>query len=244
MSQISENEMQQRIAALVGDATMQRLHDVRVLLFGVGGVGSWCAECLVRSGVRHLTMVDFDIVCASNCNRQLMATPSSVGQRKVEVLRERLLQLNPEADIVALTDRYTPDDAERFHLGEYDFILDAIDDIPAKMDLILRATALPKSVTFFSSMGAALRMDPFAVRKAEFWNVKGDPLARALRNKFKREKRFPTRKFYCVYSEECCERTEKAMQSSDSTPIKGSLCHVTAIFGMALAGMVIDACRK
>lgn len=233
MSPIFESDMQQRISALVGEDAMQRLHDARVLLFGVGGVGSWCAECLVRSGVRHLTIVDFDTVCASNCNRQLMATPASVGQLKVEVLRERLLLLNPEADIVALANRYTPETADKFRLEDYDFILDAIDDIPAKKDLILRATALPKHITFFSSMGAALRTDPFAVRKAEFWKVQGDPLARALRNKFKREKVFPARKFYCVYSE------EPPVQVAE----KGSLCHVTAIFGMALAGLVIDALR-
>ena len=161
---------------------------------------------------------------------------------KVDALRERLLEINPDANITAYQKIYQAETADEFHLEEYDFIIDAIDSLKDKADLILRATALPKEITFISSMGAALRSDPFMVRKAEFWKVDGDPLARALRKKFKKNKTFPSRKFQCVYS------VEKPMQnmgenceySPTKAQINGSLCHITATFGMAIAGMVIN----
>ena len=200
----------------------------------------------MRSGVRHITIVDSDRVCVTNCNRQLMATSRTIGQVKVDALRERLLEINPNANITAYQKIYEAKTADEFHMEEYDFIIDAIDSLKDKADLILRATALPKEITFISSMGAALRSDPFMVRKAEFWKVDGDPLARALRKKFKKNKTFPRRKFQCVFSE------EKPMQNrgdqrlvehewcSTKAQINGSLCHITATFGMAIAGMVIN----
>lgn len=108
----------------------------------------------------------------------------------------------PDANITAYQKIYQAETADEFHMEQYDFIIDAIDSLKDKADLILRATALPKEITFISSMGAALRTDPFMVRKSEFWKVDGDPLARALRKKFKKNKTFPRRKFQCVYSEE------------------------------------------
>lgn len=233
--------MQHRTELLLGIEALERLRTTRVLLFGTGGVGSWCAEALVRSGIGHLTMVDFDKVAVTNCNRQLMATSETVGRVKVEVLRERLLTINPSADIVALQQTYDASTADSFRLEEYDVIIDAIDSLAAKADLILRVTALPKHVLFISSMGAALRTDPFQVRQAEFWKVKGDPLARALRTKFKKEKTFPRRKFVCVYSEEPPQQNRGEQTDLDEGKrVNGSLCHVTAIFGMAIAGLVLN----
>lgn len=233
--------MQHRTELLLGIEALERLRTTRVLLFGTGGVGSWCAEALVRSGIGHLTMVDFDKVTVTNCNRQLMATSETVGRVKVEVLRERLLTINPSADIVALQQTYDASTADSFRLEEYDVIIDAIDSLAAKADLILRVTALPKHVLFISSMGAALRTNPFQVRQAEFWKVKGDPLARALRTKFKKEKTFPRRKFVCVYSEEPPQPNRGEQTDLDEGKrVNGSLCHVTAIFGMAIAGLVLN----
>lgn len=271
--------MQRRTELLLGEENLERLQRTKVLIFGLGGVGSWCAEALVRSGVRNLTIVDSDRVCVTNCNRQLMATSKTLGQVKVEVLKERLLEINPDANIEALQKIYEAETADSFHMEEYDFIIDAIDSLTEKADLILRATSLPKHITFISSMGAALRIDPFMVRKAEFWNVKGDPLARAIRNKFKKQKTFPKRKFQCVYSEEqpmrnmgvnracgtggcLCPKakllsgvrgTDSAVYDapgnqrlvehewcSSKAQINGSLCHITSIFGMAIAGIVIN----
>jgi tRNA threonylcarbamoyladenosine dehydratase len=241
-----EGEMQCRTELLLGKDNLEKIQSARVLIFGVGGVGSWCAEGLLRSGVRNITIVDSDRVCVSNCNRQLMATSRTIGEVKVDALRQRLLEINPDANIIAYQKIYQAETAEEFHMEEYDFIIDAIDSLKDKADLILRATALPKHITFVSSMGAALRRDPFMIRKTEFWKVDGDPLARCLRKRFKKNKTFPQRKFICVYSE------EKPMQNmgdqrlvehewcSTKAQINGSLCHITASFGMAIAGIVIN----
>lgn len=237
-----EPGMQSRTELLLGKDNLEKIQAARVLIFGVGGVGSWCVEGLLRSGIRNITMVDCDHVCVTNCNRQLMATSRTIGEVKVDALRERLLEINPDANIIAYQKIYQAETADEFHMEEYDFIIDAIDSLKDKADLILRATALPKEITFISSMGAALRRDPFMVRKAEFWKVDGDPLARALRKKFKKNKTFPRRKFQCVYSEEkpMQNQGENCEYSSTKAQINGSLCHITATFGMAIAGMVIN----
>ena len=128
-----------RTELLVGADVMDAITAQRVIIFGVGGVGSWCAECLVRSGVAHLTIVDSDRVCVTNINRQLMATTHTVGKVKVEALRDRLLEINPKADIVALQKIYNEDSADDFNLDEYDYVIDAIDSLKDKALLILRA---------------------------------------------------------------------------------------------------------
>ena len=234
-----------RTKLLVGDAVMAALGHVRVILFGVGGVGSWCAEGLVRSGVSHLTLVDSDCVSLSNVNRQLMATSSTVGQVKVEALRDRLLDINPNAEITALQQPYNADTAASFRLESYDYILDAIDSLKEKSDLILRATRTP--AVFFSSMGAALKVDPQGVKVAEFWNVRGCPLGAALRKKYKQNHTYPGHKFRCVYDEEVLPNRGQALAANASNSewdgrkaqINGTTAHVTALFGMTLAGLVI-----
>lgn len=208
---------------------MSRIAEKRVILFGVGGVGSWCAESLVRSGIKHLTIVDSDSVCASNINRQLMATTETVGQVKVDVLKERLLTINPEAKITALHQFFTAETADSFHLDTYDYIIDAIDSLKDKALLILMACNT--KAQFFSSMGAALKLNPTHIKIADFWKIQGDPLARTLRKRFKHEGQYPARKFQCVYSDELVEPQGAG---------KGSLVHITAIFGFMLAGLVIQ----
>ena len=212
---------------------MSRIAEKRVIVFGVGGVGSWCAESLARSGIKHLTIVDSDIVCTSNINRQLMATTETVGQVKVEVLKERLLSINPSAEITAIHEFFTAETAESFHLDTYDYIIDAIDSLKDKAHLILMACQT--EATFFSSMGAALKLDPTHIKIAEFWKVQGDPLARVLRKKFKHDGQYPARKFLCVYSDELIEPKGEG---------KGSLVHITAIFGHMLAGLVVQDAVK
>ena len=200
-----------------------------MFLFGVGGVGSWCAEALIRSGVQHLTIVDSDCVEPSNLNRQLMATVHTLGQPKVEALRQHLLSLNPQADILPLQRLYTAETSADFSLDSYDFIIDCIDSLPHKLHLILTATALPSRPMFLSSMGAARKIEPAAPRVAEFWKVEGCPLARALRTKMKKEGQFPRRKFRCVYAPGVLETSEPG----------GTMMHVTAQFGLTLAGLVL-----
>ena len=224
----------QREALLLGTDTLAAIASRRVIIFGVGGVGSWCAESLVRSGIHHLTIVDSDVVCASNINRQLVATTKSIGLPKVEVLRERLLDINPAAHITALQAIYNADTSPSFQLDTYDYIIDAIDSLKDKAHLILTATGTP--ATLFSSMGAALKMNPEKIRVAEFWKVKGCPLAAALRRKFKHEKTFPFKKFKAVYSEELLQN--KGTQTEQRA--NGTICHATAIFGFTLAGLVMQ----
>ena len=257
-----EQAIFRRAELLLGDEAMSRIAEKRVIIFGVGGVGSWCAESLIRSGIRKLTIVDSDRVCITNINRQLMATTKTVGQVKVDALKERLLSINPSAEITALQQIFTAETAESFELDTYDYIIDAIDSLKDKALLILMACQT--KAKFFSSMGAALKLDPTKIQVAEFWKVKGDPLARALRNRFKRDKQFPKRKFLCVFSDELLENkghnatcgTEQCMcpkaksgpgdpnllnheWCSSKAQINGTLSHITAIFGFMLAGMVV-----
>lgn len=255
----------QRTLLLIGNEAMERISQKRVIVLGIGGVGSWCAESLVRSGIQNLTLVDSDCVCITNINRQLMATTRTVGKVKVDVLRERLLTINPKAQINAVQKIFSADNADDFDLGSYDYIIDAIDSLKDKVELILRACRTDS--TFFSSMGAALKIDPTRVRTAEFWKVKGDPLARALRKRFKSSKTFPAKKFLCVYSDEllqnkgsnstcgtdCCLCPKAALTQGDPSlqghewcsskaQINGTMAHITAIFGFMLAGLVLQDC--
>ena len=257
-----EDAIFRRSELLLGVDTIERIGQKRVIIFGVGGVGSWCAESLVRSGIRHLTIVDSDRVCITNINRQLMATTKTVGQVKVEVLKERLLSINPSADITALQKIFTQDTADEFEIGSYDYIIDAIDSLKDKALLILMATRT--KAKFISSMGAALKLDPTRIKITEFWKVQGDPLARALRKKFKQLGEYPKRKFQCVYSDELltnkghnatcgtgqCVCPQAKMGPGDPSllnhewcsskaQINGTVAHITAIFGFMLAGLVI-----
>lgn len=232
-----------RARLLLGTTGMQHLADTHVIIFGVGGVGSWCAEGLVRSGLGHLTMVDSDCVCDSNVNRQLMATTATIGRSKVEAMRRHLLEINPGADIIALHQRYTADTADSFDLDSYDFVIDCIDSVADKALLILRATA--SRAVLLSSMGAALRIDPAKIHMAEFWRVKGCPLARALRQRFKRSGVYPARKFMCVYSDEQpLPNHTDGLEAAEGRQPNGSLVHITSIFGMNLAAQVIRASTK
>jgi tRNA A37 threonylcarbamoyladenosine dehydratase len=262
-----EQAIFRRSELLLGEEAMSRIGEKRVIIFGVGGVGSWCAESLVRSGIRKLTIVDSDRVCITNINRQLMATSKTVGQVKVEALRERLLSINPSAEITALQQIFTAETADSFDIGSYDYIIDAIDSLKDKALLILMATLT--DAKFFSSMGAALKLDPSRIKTSEFWKVQGDPLARALRKRFKRDGHYPKRKFQCVYSDELLENkghnatcgTEQCMcpkakngpgdpnllnheWCSSKAQINGTLAHITAIFGFMLAGLVIQDAVK
>ena len=235
-----EKAIFRRLELLLGDEAMDRIAEKRVIIFGVGGVGSWCAESLVRSGIRKLTIVDSDRVSVTNINRQLMATTKTVGQVKVDVLKERLLNINPSAEITALQQIFSAETASEFCLEEYDYIIDAIDSLKDKALLILMACQT--KAKFFSSMGAALKLDPTRIRTAEFWKVTGDPLARALRNRFKRDKTFPKHKFLCVYSDELLENK---MPIDPDDKGNGSIVHITAVFGFMLAGLVVqDVVKK
>ena len=258
-----EGALLNRTRLLLGDDVMEAIGNQKVIIFGVGGVGSWCAESLVRSGIKHLTIVDSDRVCITNVNRQLMATTRTIGMVKVDALKERLLEINPATEIEPIQAIYSSETSSDFDLNSFDYVIDAIDSLKDKATLIENATR--SKAKFFSSMGAALKTDPTKVKVAEFWDVKGCPLARALRNKFKKQHRFPAKKFKCVYSDEVLQNkghekscgTERCMcpkvnegpgkedllnheWCSSKAQINGSVMHITSMFGLILGGLVIN----
>ena len=216
-----------RTEQLIGKEGLAKLQSARVILFGVGGVGGWCAEALVRSGIMHLTIVDFDVVDTTNRNRQIVATAENIGLPKVEEMRRRLLSINPEAEIVAINQRFTAETSSAFRLSDFDYIIDAIDSVRDKAELIIAATETEAQL--FSSMGAGRKLDASKIRVSEFWKVEGCPLARALRQRFKQTGRFPAKKFSCVWSPEISGE-------------KGTMAHIVGSFGMRLAGEVTLSC--
>ena len=219
-----------RSIALLGEESMALLQSKRVILFGIGGVGSWCAECLIRTGLTHLTIVDGDMVQPSNINRQLPATQATIGRSKVEVLKERLLAINPEAEITAIAEMYHGDNEMLNTLiSKHQFVIDAIDSVNDKVDLILNATRVCE-VKLFCSMGAAMRFDPTQVTTGELMAIQGDALAKAVRARMKKIGQHPNKKVRCVYSSEQAQRCET----------RGSLMQVTAVFGLTLASLVIS----
>ncbi|MDD4490079.1 MAG: tRNA threonylcarbamoyladenosine dehydratase [Paludibacter sp.] len=259
-------EIFQRTALLLGEPYLEKAVTTRVILFGIGGVGSWCAEALIRAGIGHLTMVDSDVVSETNINRQLPATTKTVGKPKTEILKKRLLEINPTASIIGLQEIYSPETCESFALDTYDFIIDAIDSLSNKVHLIQQATQT--NAVFFSSMGAALKTDPTRIKVTEFWKVNGCPLAAALRSRI-RKLGGTGKKFLCVYSDEIFpnkgesanheSKTEtvpaeelKSTQSrikqkpvmtgqnwdSKKASINGTVSYMPAMFGMTIAGLV------
>ncbi len=238
---LTEKEIFNRTELLLGADTMKALSEKRVILFGVGGVGSWCAEGLVRSGITRLTLVDPDCIAPSNLNRQLMATVHTVGRVKVEALKERLLEINPHARITAVREVYSKETSGQFPLDAYEYVIDAVDSLKDKIHLLLQASA--SRATLFSSMGAALKIDPTRVQVAEFWKVKGCPLAAAIRRQMRHSGIFPKKPFLCVYGTEVRENRESVgaveTDTFNKARINGAVAPVTAIFGMTLAGLLL-----
>ena len=253
-----------RTELMLGTAMLDALTQTRVAVFGLGGVGSWCAESLARSGVGRLMLVDSDRICITNVNRQLMATTKTTGQVKADVLAKRLKEINPLVDLDVRQQIYSPETAGEFAMEEYGYVIDAIDSLREKAALIRHALSIP-TVTLFASMGAALKMDPFRICATEFRKIEGDALARALRTKFKKTGGIPARKFTCVWSPErrenlgpagagcglgecVCPKDPGVGENSLATHewcsskarINGTVAHTTAIFGFALAGLVIQ----
>lgn len=252
----------QRTELLFGKEKMEEIASKKVIILGIGGVGSWCAESLVRSGIRYLTIVDSDLICITNINRQLHATMETIGEVKTDALKKRLLEINPDAEITALQKIYNITNHDQFNIESYDYIIDAIDSLGSKVHLIRMATK--SNAVLFSSMGASLKIDPTKVNVAEFWNVKGCPLGSKIR-KYIRKGELPAKPFMCVYSEELLENrgagsscgTEQCLcpknkngagdpeladheWCSQKAVINGTVAHITAIFGFTLAGLVIQ----
>jgi tRNA A37 threonylcarbamoyladenosine dehydratase len=252
----------QRTELLFGKEVMERMAVQKVIILGIGGVGSWCAESLIRTGIQKLTIVDSDRICITNINRQLHATTQTIGEVKTDALKKRLLEINPAAEINAIQKIYNQDNHDFFELETYDYIIDAIDSLSSKVHLIRTATRT--NAVFFSSMGASLKLDPTRIKVAEFWKVQGCPLAAKIRGLI-RKGELPAKKFMCIYSEELLKnRGDKNEvnpigETDISTLVKpgdpnladhdwsikkavinGTAAHITAIYGFTLAGLVIQ----
>lgn len=238
------NELFARSELLLGSKTMQQIATKKVILFGVGGVGSWCAEGLIRSGINNLTIVDSDRVAIPNINRQLQATTKTIGKLKVDALKERIEEINPAATVTAIPKIYDSESSDSFHLEEYDYIIDAIDSLSNKAHLLL--TASKTAAVTFSSMGAGLKLDPQKIRVTEFWKVRGCKLAAALRKKMEKGEK-TVKPILCVYTEEVQKnRGDDALANADENGsfrkarINGTMVQVTAVFGFSLSGLVIQ----
>lgn len=240
----------QRNERLIGPEAVDALARTSVILFGVGGVGSWCAEGLVRSGIGRITLVDPDVVAETNVNRQLQALPSTVGRLKVEELASRLRAINPDADVHAHPTAYGIDTQDAYNLPAYDYVLDAIDSLSAKLNLVMQA--LVAGPILFGTLGAGARMDPTRVRTGSLWKATGCPMGRRLRKRLRHHD--VTGDYTVVFSEELLlnrgdggevdddggEENGDASWNSPKRYVNGSMVAVTATFGMCLASLVVN----
>ena len=219
----------------MGKAAMERLENARVAVFGIGGVGGYVCEALARSGVGALDLVDSDRVAASNLNRQIIATHDTLGQLKVEAMRERIRQISPEVAIEVYPCFFLPENKEEFPFGEYDYIVDAVDTVAAKIALVMEAEE--REIPVISSMGAGNKLDASAFRVADIYSTKVCPLARVMRRELKKR---GIRKLKVVYSEEMPLVPGGDMAGEEgrrSTP--GSVAFVPSVAGLILAGEVV-----
>lgn len=222
-----------RTEALLGTASMEKLKNSRVIVFGVGGVGGYTVEALARSGVGTIDVVDPDTVAKSNLNRQIIALESTVGRKKTEVIKERILSINPNAQVNCFDIFYMPDKADEIDLSRYDYIVDAIDTVPAKVDIICRAKAL--GIPVISSMGFGNKLSPTMVEVADLAKTSVCPLARTMRRLLK-EKGITHLK--TVYTKEIPQKPQSELDSSGK-PTVASIAFVPSVAGLVIASEVI-----
>ena len=231
----------ERSALLLGEPAMEKLRNAHVAVFGVGGVGGYAVEALARAGVGHLTLIDSDTVAESNLNRQIIATRDTIGQQKVAVARQRVLSINPEAQVRALPIFYLPENADSLPLTDFDYIIDAIDTMSAKIELIVRASA--QNIPIISAMGCGNKLDATAFTVMDLYKTTMDPLARVLRRELRRRK---VDKLQVVVSNEPARKVN-ANANPDADPnvhtkqTPGSFSPVPGVAGLILAGEVIQS---
>ena len=210
---------------------MKRLAATRVAIFGVGGVGGYALEALVRSGVGEIDVIDFDTVSESNINRQIIATEQTVGRYKVDVCRERALSINSNVRINAIRSFFSLDNADEFDLTKYDYVIDAIDTVSAKVELIVRSTAA--GVRIISSMGAGNKLDPTRFEVSDVYKTSVCPLARVMRTELKKR---GVKKLKVVYSK---EEPIKRTVDGNGRHAPGSIAFVPSVVGLIIAAEVI-----
>ncbi len=236
---MGEQEIFGRTELLIGRAALDRLKDSRVCVFGVGGVGSYVVEALARSGVGALDVVDNDTVQTSNINRQIIALGSTVGRNKVDVIRERILDINPDCRVTARKCFYLPETADQFDFTQYDYVVDAIDTVTAKIDIIVKCNECGTRV--ISSMGTGFKLDPGRVRVCDLYSTRTDPLARVMRRELRAR---GVSRLKVVYSDEAPIRPRDVDSNykEDTGARRGttaSIAFVPSVAGLMLAGEVV-----
>lgn len=239
-----------RTELLIGTEGLKKLAQSKVAVFGIGGVGTFVVEGLVRSGVGKFVLVDDDCICLTNINRQLHATRKTIGKPKVAVMRERILEINPKAEVTVFQEFYLPDTAEKLLADDYSYIVDAIDTVTGKLDLIVRAKA--KNIPVISSMGAGNKLDPTRFEVADIYQTSVCPLAKVMRQEL-RKRGIPSLKV--VYSKEppltpmetessscslgciCPQGTTRKCTTRRQIP--GSISFVPSVAGLIIAGEVV-----
>ena len=239
-----------RTQLLLGVEAMEKLKGARVAVFGIGGVGGYVCEGLVRSGVGAFDLVDDDKVCLTNLNRQIIATRKTVGKYKVDVMRERMLEINPDCDVRVRKCFYLPETAAEFNFSDYDYVVDAVDTVTAKVTLVLEAQKA--GVPIISCMGAGNKLDPSRFRVADIYKTQGCPLARVMRTALRKR---GVKKLKVVYSDEIPTRPIEDMSIScrshcicppgakhkctERRDIPGSTAFVPSVAGLIIAGEVV-----
>lgn len=223
-----------RTGLLLGGDGLDKLKHATVAVFGIGGVGGYAAEALARSGVGHLVLTDKDTVSLSNINRQIIALTSTVGRQKTEVMKERIKDINPKAEVEIHNCFFLPETAEEFDFSAYDYVVDAVDTVTAKIELVLQSQKA--GVPVISSMGAGNKLDPSAFEAADIYQTSVCPLAKVMRRELKRR---GVKHLKVVYSRE--EAMKPLIQMSDESKrvIPGSTAFVPSVAGLILAGEVI-----
>lgn len=229
-----------RTGLLLGEDAMEKLNHSTVAVFGIGGVGGFAAEALARSGVGHLVLVDDDVVSESNINRQIIATHKTVGRPKVEVMKERILEIWPEAVVETRQSFFLPENAGEFDFSSYDYVIDAIDTVTGKIELAVQAEQ--SGVPIISSMGAGNKLDPTKFEVTDIYGTSVCPLARVMRKELKKRK---ISKLKVVYSrEKAMEPLVKIAEEGGKRQVPGSTAFVPSVAGLILAGEVIKDLTK
>ena len=221
-------EMFSRTKMLLGEKAVELLQTKKVIVFGIGGVGGYVVEALVRSGVENFVLVDNDEVCESNLNRQIIATVDTIGKDKVDVMEERILSINPKAVVEKRKCFYLPENAADFDFTRYDYIVDAVDTVTAKIDIIVRAAEA--KVPVISAMGAGNKLDPTRFEVADIYKTSVCPLAKVMRHELKKR---GVKKCKVVYSK------EEPVKSANGERLPGSVAFVPSVAGLIIAGEVI-----
>lgn len=231
-----------RTQMLIGEEAMKRLHDSRVAIFGIGGVGGYVAEALARSGIGAFDLIDMDTVSVSNINRQIIAVMSTVGRYKTEVMKERILDINPDAEVVVHNCFFLPENEAEFDFTKYDYIVDAVDTVTAKLSIICKAKA--ENIPVISSMGAGNKLDATAFQVADINQTSVCPLARVMRRELKKRE---INNLKVVYSQEKpIEHMEKLVDENNGATMAlnrratpGSVAFVPSVAGLILASEVV-----